>query len=312
MSETVNTDQGTLPSAEDTDASVPNAATPEGDVAKPSKRPPALSPSRANDFRKCPLSFRFKYVDKTPEPPSLVKERGTLVHSVLEHLFNLPRDERTLAKAYELIGPRWSEQKEKMPAIQEMFVEENSEANFLIDIRSYLDNYFRLEFPERLEPYAREQFIEAVTDSGIRLRGIADRIDRAPNGALRVIDYKTGKTPLPQFSDDYVFQMKFYALMLMLRDGTIPARLQLLFLRDKGSLHIDPTPADINQFIERLESEWCAIENAANAQYFPPKPSRLCEWCSFQHLCPEYGGVTPPVNETGLIELLKIRQNPCS
>ena len=39
---------------------------------QPVERPPlgALSPSRVSDFKTCPLLFRFRAVDRLPEPPS--------------------------------------------------------------------------------------------------------------------------------------------------------------------------------------------------------------------------------------------------
>ena len=50
----------------------------------------ALSPSRAGDFMTCPLLYRFRTIDKLPEPASPDAVRGTLVHKVLEDLFDLP------------------------------------------------------------------------------------------------------------------------------------------------------------------------------------------------------------------------------
>ena len=47
----------------------------------------ALSPSRASDFMQCPLLYRFRVIDRLPEPPSPAAARGTLVHSVLERVF---------------------------------------------------------------------------------------------------------------------------------------------------------------------------------------------------------------------------------
>ena len=55
----------------------------------------ALSPSRASDFLSCPLLFRFRTVDRLPEPPSVDAMRGTVVHQVLEDLFDVPAPERT-------------------------------------------------------------------------------------------------------------------------------------------------------------------------------------------------------------------------
>src|SRR5215472_9967352 len=57
---------------------------------------PSLSPSRAADFKTCPLLYRFRTIDRIPEPPTPDQARGTLVHAVLERLFDLPAAERTL------------------------------------------------------------------------------------------------------------------------------------------------------------------------------------------------------------------------
>lgn len=271
---------------------------------------PALSPTKAAEFRKCPLKFRLKNVDGMVEPPGLARERGTLVHSVLEHLFDLPPEQRQLEAALDLVTPRWQVQKQGNPAISELFEDTDQEKSFLEEIYQFIQNYFRLEIPSNLQPLAREQFLEAVTDTGIRLRGIVDRLDSTPTGDLRVIDYKTGKTPSPRFSDDYIFQMKFYALMFWLRDGVLPRRLQLLFLKDANSLHIDPTATQIKEFAQRVEDEWSQIERAAQAQNFPPQPSRLCDWCLFHEYCPAQGGTAPDISDSGLRTLLEIRQNP--
>ena len=59
----------------------------------------ALSPSRAADFKTCALKYRFRTVDRLPEAPSRDALRGTVVHKVLEDLFDLPAGERTPERA---------------------------------------------------------------------------------------------------------------------------------------------------------------------------------------------------------------------
>ena len=70
------------------------------EAAEPSRRPWALSPSRAADFMSCPLLYRFRVVDRLPQAPRSAAARGTVVHAVLERLFDLPAVERTLAAAH--------------------------------------------------------------------------------------------------------------------------------------------------------------------------------------------------------------------
>ena len=45
---------------------------------------PSLSPSRAADFKQCPLKYRFRSIDRLEEAPTPAAVRGTLVHAVLD------------------------------------------------------------------------------------------------------------------------------------------------------------------------------------------------------------------------------------
>src|SRR5437763_16993378 len=67
----------------------------------------SLSPSRALDFKTCALLYRFRVIDQLPEAPSLDAARGTVVHGILEKLFDLPAAARTMASAVELVEPEW-------------------------------------------------------------------------------------------------------------------------------------------------------------------------------------------------------------
>src|SRR5262245_63311592 len=82
---------------------------------------PSLSPSRAADFKTCPLLYRFRSIDRIPELPTADQARGTLVHAVLEHLFDLPPAERTPQGAAALVAPQWERLLEERPELTELF-----------------------------------------------------------------------------------------------------------------------------------------------------------------------------------------------
>ena len=82
----------------------------------------ALSPSRAGDFITCPLLYRFRTIDKLSEPFSRDAVRGTVVHKVLEDLFDLPAADRTPTRARDLLVPAWDSLLEAEPGLAEMFV----------------------------------------------------------------------------------------------------------------------------------------------------------------------------------------------
>ncbi len=164
----------------------------------------ALSPSRAGDFVTCPLLYRFRTVDRLPEPPSPDAARGTLVHKVLEDLFDLPAAERTPQRAAAMLAPSWEALVEAEPGLAELFASAGERvdggppldfAHWLTSCRTVLERWFTLEDPTRLEPAERELYVETVLDSRLLLRGFVDRLDEAPDGALRVVDYKTGRSP---------------------------------------------------------------------------------------------------------------------
>src|SRR3954465_4692255 len=85
-------------------ATVPEDGAAAGDPAAPEW---SLSPSRALDFKTCALRYRFRVIDRLPEPPGLDAARGTVVHAILEKLFDLPAAGRTVAAAAELVDPEW-------------------------------------------------------------------------------------------------------------------------------------------------------------------------------------------------------------
>ncbi|MCY1139508.1 PD-(D/E)XK nuclease family protein [Actinoplanes sp. Pm04-4] len=82
---------------------------------------PSLSPSRAADFKTCPLLFRFRTIDRLPEQPTADQVRGTLVHAVLEALFDLPAAERTPEAAAALVAPSWQRLLADEPELAEIF-----------------------------------------------------------------------------------------------------------------------------------------------------------------------------------------------
>lgn len=258
----------------------------------------SLSPSRASDFKTCPLLYRFRAIDRLPQRPTQATARGTLVHAVLERLFDLPAPERTTEAATRLLAPEWERLTEQEPALTELFDSPEEFATWLKSARELVAGYFTLEDPVRLEPAEREQLVEAVLDSGLRLRGFVDRLDVAPTGDIRVVDYKTGAAPREAFEGKALFQLKFYALVLWRMRGTVPRLLRLLYLGDKQIIDYAPELAELERFERTLTAIWSAIERATQNQDFRPNPGKLCGWCDHQALCPAYGGTPPPFPES--------------
>src|SRR3712207_580199 len=124
--------------------------------------------------------------------------------------------------------------------------------------------------------------------------GYLVRLVGARNGALRVVDYKTGSIPREAFEAKALFQMKFYALVLWRTRGVVAAQLKLIYLGDGDTRTYAPDEAELVRFERTLLAIWAAIERAVATGDFRPNRTRLCGWCDHQSVCPAFGGTPPP------------------
>jgi len=267
--------------------------------------PTSLSPSRANDFLTCPLLYRFRVIDKLPEEPSAAAVRGTLVHGALEDLFGAHPDERTVESAVAFFAQRWDSLQREKPQdaaalVDGLKVETQSPESvahaIVAPARSLLETYFQLEDPQRLEPHALEMSVSVEMESGLALRGYIDRVDRSANGLVRLVDYKTGRSPGQGFEAKALFQMRFYALLWWRINGDVPTRLELLYLGDGQRLAYEPGVEELVATERKIIAIASAISSAAESERgFASSPSALCGWCSFKEFCPSFDGTPPPM-----------------
>jgi putative RecB family exonuclease len=261
---------------------------------------PALSPSRAADFKQCPLLYRFRAIDRLPEAPSVAQLRGSVVHAVLEQLYGLPAAQRGRDTALSLVEPAWDRVIAGEPDLTDG-LDPAQRADLLDEARALLSGYYRLEDPTRFDPQCCEERVEVELADGTLLRGFIDRIDVAATGEMRVVDYKTGKAPPAaraavdsKAEFKAMFQMKFYAVALLRSRGVPPARLRLIYLADGQVLDYSPDHDELLRFEKTLMAIWRAIRSAGQTGDFRPSQSRLCAWCPHQQHCPLFGGTPPP------------------
>ena len=275
----------------------PGETTPAGTTAVDTGARASLSPSRAGDFLTCPLLYRFRVIDRLPEPPSAAATRGTLVHAVLERLFDEPPARRTPETARAMLTPQWERLIAEEPDLASLFSDDEERSAWLAGASDMLDRYFTLEDPTRLEPRHREHAVEAVLESGLLLRGYIDRMDVRADGEIRIVDYKTGTAPREEFEARALFQMKFYAVVLWLTQQRVPRLLQLMYLGNGEIVRYAPDESDLRATVRKIEALWRAIERARATGDWRHRQSRLCEWCAHQSICPAFGGTPPPLPE---------------
>ncbi len=249
--------------------------------------PRTLSPSKASAFTSCPLAFRYSIIDRLPEPPSPHAVKGTLVHAALERLFweELP-GERTIDSALDALEVAWAQMQDD-PEFVGLGLEADQAREFRADAEVLVGNYFRIEDPNAVRAIGVELGLEAEIGS-MMLRGIIDRLDMTEDGALVVVDYKTGRAPGSQFEKSRLNGVHTYALLCERVLGQAPSHVKLLYLRDPVAIIATPTEQSIRGHRQRTAAVWSAIERACEREDFRPRPSGLCNFCNFKELCPAF------------------------
>ncbi len=259
----------------------------------------ALSPSRASDFTTCPLLYRFRTIDRLPEEPTPAMARGTLIHSVLERIFDVPAPERTLRTAVDLLPSSWDElvadEPELLAALGDAEASPAQTAAWLAESEPLLATYFAMEDPRFLQPAHRELHVEYQLPDGPVLRGFVDRVDVAEDVGVRIVDYKTGRSPGPHFEQKAMFQLRFYALVIWRMTGALPKMLQLTYLGNGEFLRLVPEIDDLRTFESKVRRLWESIVAISETGEWQPRPGAHCRWCSFTEFCPAQGGVAPPL-----------------
>jgi putative RecB family exonuclease len=262
----------------------------------------------------CPLLYRFRAIDRLPERPSRAAFRGTLVHEVLDRLYDLPASTRDEEAARAMVPQALADLLAAEPDAAFALIEDaewpaesnpevTDEVRDLVirEAQALLQTYFTMEDPTAIDPVSREQLVEVGIGDDLLLRGYVDRMD-SPDGKLRVVDYKTGRAPTEVWEQSAMFQLRFYALVVHRATGEVPDRLQLLYLGNGEVLTYHPDPEDLDRFERKLAALWKAIKRAAETQDWRPRSSKKCRWCAHQALCPEFGGTPPPLPEQPSVE----------
>ena len=288
------------------------------DLIAPSPEPrtwePALSASRAKEYERCPLQYRLHVLDGYREPETRAKALGTVVHAVLEELFALDPSERTPQNARAQVVPQYEAFAAKNPEVAALFANDADREAWLDDARSLIDGYFAIEAPQWIAPAAREQRVTTTTERGVRLLGFIDRVDQAPDGRLRVVDYKTGNQPSSPIKNideifdpnnirskhsNYYLQAILYSLIVSRSKRWNPAghpvSPALLFIKQAPANHYDPTLhidkhpiSDVTvyeeEFLTKLKHTLADIYSP-DTPFTPTDDRKKCELCPYRMLC---------------------------
>jgi DNA helicase-2/ATP-dependent DNA helicase PcrA len=231
-----------------------------------------LSASALQSYKICPLRFKLEREWRIPSDPSAALQYGASIHRVLHTYFESVRMGRRLSEAEVLEQFR---NDLAGTGIADGYQHDLYEQQGVAQLKEFLAAAIA---PEILHTEERFSIKIGVTS----LVGRIDRMDRAGDGRVTVVDYKTGK-PKSQEEADESLQLSIYALAARDKWGYVVDRLVLHNLDGNTAIATCRNSAQLDE--AKLEVESIAEQIAAGK--FVPKSGLHCASCAYRMLCPK-------------------------
>lgn len=240
-----------------------------------------LSYSAISTYQKCPLSYKFLYVDRVATKPSHHLSFGSSIHSALEFFYKVEEGSSpcSLQRLLEELDNVW---------LTEGYIDQDGnfdqalEKEYKEKGRAILTQFYNTNIATFARPLAIEERFALDLDKDLTLSGVIDRIDRLQDGGIEIIDYKTnGKLP-PQSKIKTDLQLPIYHMAVEARYGEAPKQVSLYFLVPNQKMSARKTKTDI----ARAKDTIFKVAGGIRDQKFDPVRNPLCAWCDFIELCP--------------------------
>jgi len=244
-----------------------------------------ISYSALETFKRCPLKFKFQYVDKIKTPKSKEALFGTLIHNILKILhepgLTIPTEEEIL----KYLTDNWD---------ASIYASEQESIMAFSQAVKMLKDYYAKNYPGQFNVVALETLFEAPLMAGSNLHiitGKIDRIDKTPDNLFEIIDYKTTKKMPSQETVDKDLQLSVYHLGIANRWPSIsqekrPIKMSLYYLKHGEKLSSWRTAEHLEATKEAVIKSVEGIARAHKEEKFSATPNPLCDWCEYQRQCP--------------------------
>ncbi|HET7840269.1 MAG TPA: PD-(D/E)XK nuclease family protein, partial [Terriglobia bacterium] len=244
-----------------------------------------LSATAIEDYRSCPLKFKFNHYLKIPTGPQPALTFGNLMHECVRHYFKLrAKGVPEFSEVEKFYQTSW-----KSAGFEDSFQEETYKKAGLEQLRKFVED-------QNARPVAAgamrfEEYFSFELENTI-LQGRIDQINplpaipggsAPPRQPVELVDYKTGK-PRSQKDADKSLQLSVYALAAKVQLGLEPQRLTFYNLTSNQPVSSVRTSADL----EEVRSTVREVAEEIRKMNFPATPGFVCRFCDFVAICPAH------------------------
>jgi len=254
--------------------------------------PTSLSPSRLSDFQACPRRYQHASIERIAQPASYASAKGRFVHFILENLFLLPAQDRTVERARSFVEPAVAAILTDEVRV-ELAMDETMLDKMIDETEAIITTYFEMEDPRSVQSEGVELRI-GVKVNETPLFGILDRLDRDPDGSLVIVDYKTGGLPNRNYDSQTFANSELYAVLCEQKLGERPTKIRLLYVGQGQTIERSVTDVVIRARASAASNAWERINTYYADGDFPATPSSsACRFCSYKDLCRASGVPVP-------------------
>ena len=245
------------------------------------------SNSRISTFEQCKYKYKLSYIDYIKSHVRSVEAfMGSLIHDALEKLYFNQRTGKLISKDEFLEYYLYSWNKLWKDDILIVKKEYNQEYYKNLGLKLMMEYY------DKYHPFEQLKTIDLETDEKLELAEgnkyyvKIDRLAMDDDGNYYVIDYKTGKTAMSQTEVDNDRQLAMYSIWvknsfpkaksIKLVWNFLTPGVEKYSIRSDGNL--EKVKLDVENKIKEIES----------CEDFPTTRSRLCDYCGYKSICPEW------------------------
>ncbi len=276
------------------------AAEPLPGMPTPPPRDPdiRLSYSRVDTYERCPLLFKFRYIDKLPSSPSPDLSWGSAIHAALEVWWSqkLPKPP-PVEVLYRALYDHWED-----AGFSEMDRERKLE--WYRHARDVLARHHEMYSTDYRPAVACEQWFELDIGDSVAVRGSIDHVARTASGGLGIVDWKTNRRARSRRDVANSLQLAIYTLAARELWGREPEWVALDFVVPGLRVIVERPEIDVDGALQRIR----AVAGKVRDELFSASPSPLCDWCDYRGLCPAFEGDGPDVPGRALVELKRLRR----
>lgn len=243
--------------------------------------------SKINTFEKCPLKFKYRYIDKIiPEiEKSIEAFLGEIVHSTLEWIYAQVKIKApTIDEVITYYGISWKNNFSDKISIKK----ESEEYYFDLGVKFIL-GYYTEHYPFDDNTIALEEKIEVDLDElgEYKIIGYIDRlVHNKEKDEYEIHDYKTGNSLPYKDKIENDKQLSLYSIAVKNNFGKDK---EVYLIWHYLAFNKEITIKKTNEELEKLRRETIeTIKKIEATTDYPANKSILCDWCEFRDICEEF------------------------